>query len=216
MPSAARGFRRVQLKPLLATGGPADHATQNEWPYNPVQLYAATEAGGHLFGLTVTDAARCVRREDRGSFSPGRLIITRKPPSHTRLQPLTPAPARATAKCLQCEAQMVDTGQLQRDGRRFPRRKKEVPEFQRRAIERDWECGEEGKDELGRAGSGRLGPERSRRGGAEPRAYMQIEGEIRLIRTGNTAQKRLTALILTRDLMIRPQNTIQKTPSSFK
>lgn len=35
---------------------------------------------------------------------------------------------------------------------------------------------------------GRLGPQRSRQGGAEPRAYTQIEGEIRLIRTGNTAQ----------------------------
>lgn len=52
-----------------------------------------------------------------------------------------------------------------------------------RVIEWDCECGEEGW-----AGSGRLGPQRSRRGGAEPRAYMQIEGEIRLIRTGNTAQ----------------------------
>lgn len=57
-----------------------------------------------------------------------------------------------------------------------------------RVIEGGCECGEEGKKVLGWAGSGRLGPERSRRGGAEPRAYMQIEGEIRLIRTGNTAQ----------------------------
>lgn len=38
-----------------------------------------------------------------------------------------------------------------------------------------------------RLDKGRLGPQR-RRGGAEPRAYTQIEGEIRLIRTGNTAQ----------------------------
>lgn len=46
------------------------------------------------------------------------------------------------------------------------------------------------KVRLGWAGldKGRLGPQRSKRGGAEPRAYTQIEGEIRLIRTGNTAQ----------------------------
>lgn len=46
------------------------------------------------------------------------------------------------------------------------------------------------KVRLGWAGldNGRLGPQRTRRGGAELRAYTQIEGEIRLIRTGNTAQ----------------------------
>lgn len=63
----------------------------------------------------------------------------------------------------------------------------------RSVFERD--CGE--CDEITEEGEiaaglgrirGRLGPQRSRRGGAEPRAYTQIEGEIRLIRTGNTAQ----------------------------